>query len=122
MRDESSRRVRAEAHIPPYGNPRTTHSIGGAFARRRANGTTRVTGLGHVATTSIGRLGSHASEWEQGWRAPSDAARTLLLIAAKNPRALRIDVTGICKFSGKVGMGPTGPVYLASGSRICKIQ
>ena len=28
-------------------------------------------------------------EWEQGLRAPSGAARTLLLIAAKNPRALR---------------------------------
>ncbi len=27
-------------------------------------------------------------EWEQGRRAPSGAARTLLLIAAKNPRAL----------------------------------
>jgi putative transcriptional regulator len=28
-------------------------------------------------------------EWEQGRRAPSGAARTLLLIAANNPRALR---------------------------------
>lgn len=28
-------------------------------------------------------------EWEQGRRAPSGAARTLLLIAAKNPRVLR---------------------------------
>ena len=27
-------------------------------------------------------------EWEQGRRAPSGAARTLLLIAMKNPRAL----------------------------------
>lgn len=27
-------------------------------------------------------------EWEQGRRAPSGAARTLLIIAAKNPRAL----------------------------------
>jgi putative transcriptional regulator len=27
-------------------------------------------------------------EWEQGRRAPSGAARTLLLIAAKNPRIL----------------------------------
>ena len=27
-------------------------------------------------------------EWEQGRRAPSGAARTLLLIAKKNPRAL----------------------------------
>ena len=30
-------------------------------------------------------------EWEQGRRAPSGAARTLLMIAARNPRAL-IDV------------------------------
>jgi putative transcriptional regulator len=30
-------------------------------------------------------------QWEQGRRAPSGAARTLLLIAAKNPRAL-VDV------------------------------
>lgn len=30
-------------------------------------------------------------EWEQGRRAPSGAARTLLLIANKNPRAL-VDV------------------------------
>ena len=30
-------------------------------------------------------------EWEQGRRAPSGAARTLLLIASKNPRVL-IDV------------------------------
>jgi len=30
-------------------------------------------------------------EWEQGRRAPSGAARTLLMIAAKNPRML-IDV------------------------------
>jgi len=28
-------------------------------------------------------------DWEQGRRAPSGAARTLLLIAHKNPRALR---------------------------------
>jgi putative transcriptional regulator len=28
-------------------------------------------------------------EWEQGRRAPSGAARTLLLIAAKNPTVLR---------------------------------
>jgi putative transcriptional regulator len=27
-------------------------------------------------------------EWEQGRRAPSGAARTLLLVAAKNPKAL----------------------------------
>ena len=30
-------------------------------------------------------------EWEQGRRAPSGAARTLLLIASRNPRAL-VDV------------------------------
>lgn len=35
-------------------------------------------------------------EWEQGRRAPSGAARTLLMIAAKNPRAL-VDVA--CKGS-----------------------
>ena len=28
-------------------------------------------------------------EWEQGRRAPSGAARTLLMIAEKNPKALR---------------------------------
>lgn len=28
-------------------------------------------------------------EWEQGRRVPSGAARTLLIIAAKNPRALK---------------------------------
>jgi putative transcriptional regulator len=28
-------------------------------------------------------------DWEQGRRAPSGAARTLLVIAAKNPRVLR---------------------------------
>jgi putative transcriptional regulator len=28
-------------------------------------------------------------DWEKGRRAPSGAARTLLMIAAKNPRALR---------------------------------
>jgi putative transcriptional regulator len=28
-------------------------------------------------------------EWEQGRRAPSGAARTLLMIAAKNPRVLK---------------------------------
>lgn len=28
-------------------------------------------------------------EWEQGRRSPSGAARTLLIIAAKSPRALR---------------------------------
>ena len=27
-------------------------------------------------------------EWEQGRRAPSGAARTLLMVAAKNPRVL----------------------------------
>ena len=28
-------------------------------------------------------------DWEQGRRAPSGAARTLLMVAAKNPRVLR---------------------------------
>jgi transcriptional regulator with XRE-family HTH domain len=32
-------------------------------------------------------------EWEQGRRAPSGAARALLLIAAKNPRAPREQIT-----------------------------
>ena len=36
-------------------------------------------------------------EWEQGRRAPSGAARTLLLIAAKNPRAL-LDVACVEAF------------------------
>ena len=38
-------------------------------------------------------------EWEQGRRAPLGAARTLLLIAAKNPRAL-IEVA--CKSPGSL--------------------
>jgi len=29
-----------------------------------------------------------SQEWEQGRRAPSGAARTLLMVAARNPRAL----------------------------------
>jgi len=29
-------------------------------------------------------------DWEQGRRAPSGAARTLLMVAAKNPRALLV--------------------------------
>ena len=41
----------------------------------------------HLLGVSVRTL----QEWEQGRRAPSGAARTLLLIAAKNPRAL-IDV------------------------------
>ena len=39
----------------------------------------------HLLGVSVRTL----QEWEQGRRAPSGAARTLLLIAAKNPRALR---------------------------------
>src|ERR687895_720552 len=39
-------------------------------------------------------------EWEQGRRAPSGAARTLLIIAAKNPRALRVrSLTKTCLYS-----------------------
>jgi putative transcriptional regulator len=38
----------------------------------------------HLLGVSVRTL----QEWEQGRRAPSGAARTLLLIAAKNPRAL----------------------------------
>ena len=41
----------------------------------------------HLLGVSVRTL----QEWEQGRRAPSGAARTLLLIAIKNPRAL-IDV------------------------------
>ena len=39
----------------------------------------------------LGVSGRTLHEWERGRRAPSGAARTLLMIAAKNPRAL-IDV------------------------------
>lgn len=38
----------------------------------------------HLLGVSVRTL----QEWEQGRRAPSGAARTLLLIAQKNPRAL----------------------------------
>jgi len=38
----------------------------------------------HLLGVSVRTL----QEWEQGRRAPSGAARTLLLIAAKNPRVL----------------------------------
>jgi putative transcriptional regulator len=38
----------------------------------------------HLLGVSVRTL----QEWEQGRRAPSGAARTLLMIAAKNPRAL----------------------------------
>ena len=38
----------------------------------------------HLLGVSVRTL----QEWEQGRRAPSGAARTLLLIATKNPRAL----------------------------------
>ena len=34
------------------------------------------------------RTGLSHQEWEQGRRAPSGAARTLLMVAAKNPQAL----------------------------------
>ena len=34
-------------------------------------------------------------EWEQGRRAPSGAARTLLMVAAKNPQAL-LEVASLC--------------------------
>jgi putative transcriptional regulator len=39
----------------------------------------------HLLGVSVRTL----QEWEQGRRAPSGAARTLLMIAAKNPRALK---------------------------------
>ena len=47
------------------------------------------TGLSQVKFASL--LGVSVrilQEWEQGRRAPSGAARTLLMVAAKNPQAL----------------------------------
>lgn len=50
------------------------------------------TGLSQSAfATLLGVSVRTLQEWEQGRRAPSGAARTLLMIAAKNPRAL-VDV------------------------------
>ena len=47
------------------------------------------TGLSQLKfATLLGDSVRTLQEWEQGRRAPSGAARTLLLIAAKNPRAL----------------------------------
>jgi putative transcriptional regulator len=47
------------------------------------------TGLSQAAFAALlGVSVRTLQEWEQGRRAPSGAARTLLLIAAKNPRAL----------------------------------
>ena len=47
------------------------------------------TGLSQVNFASLlGVSVRTLQEWEQGRRAPSGAARTLLMIAAKNPQAL----------------------------------
>lgn len=47
------------------------------------------TGLSQVKfATLLGVSVRTLQEWEQGRRAPSGAARTLLMVAEKNPRAL----------------------------------
>ncbi len=47
------------------------------------------TGLSQVKFASLlGVSVRTLQEWEQGRRAPSRAARTLLMVAAKNPQAL----------------------------------
>ena len=47
------------------------------------------TGLSQVKFASLlGVSVRTLQEWEQGRRAPSGAARTLLMVAAKNPQAL----------------------------------
>ena len=47
------------------------------------------TGLSQAKFASLLGVSVRAlQEWEQGRRAPSGAARTLLMVAAKNPRAL----------------------------------
>ena len=65
----------------------------GSLANRSTSGSdatpSEKTGLSQLKfATLLGVSVRTLQEWEQGRRAPSGAARTLLLIAAKNPRAL----------------------------------
>jgi putative transcriptional regulator len=64
-----------------YGRVVTVPSVG-SVRERTGLSQPRFAGLLGVSVRTL-------QEWEQGRRAPSGAARTLLLIAAKNPRALR---------------------------------
>ena len=66
-----------------YGRVTTVPSVA-AIRERTGLSQLRFAGLLGVSVRTL-------QEWEQGRRAPSGAARTLLMIAAKNPRTL-VDV------------------------------